>query len=68
MSGAGSHSRESEQALKPFPVPIDGDQSLAKAAVVYMGSLEALMYLHGFAKEIMAGKPTTPPMFSRLGH
>ena len=68
VSAAESQSCESGQALNPFPVPVDGDRSLAKAVVVYMGSLEALMYLHVFAKEIMAGKPTTPPIFSRLGH
>ena len=62
------HSRESGQALKPFPVPLDGDRSLAEAVLVYMGSMEAMAYLHGFAKELMTGKPITPPMFSRIRH
>ena len=65
---AESDSRESGQTLKPFPVPLDGDRSLAEAVVVYRGCLEAMAYLHGFAKQLMAGKPITPPMFSRIRH
>ena len=65
---ADSHSREPWQALKPFPVPLDGDRSLAEAVVVYRGCMEAMAYLHGFAKQLMAGKPVTPPMFSRIRH
>ena len=63
-----SHSRESGQVLKPFPVPLDGDRSLAEAVSVFMGCMEAMAYLHGFAKELMTGKPIIPPMFSRSRH
>ena len=62
------HSRESEPALKPFPIPLDGDGSSAKAVVVYMASLEAMRYLHGFTKELLASNPTRSPISSQIGH
>ena len=58
-------SRELNQILKPFPFPLDSDRSLAEAVLVYMGCVEAMMYLHGFAKELFAGKPATSPIFPR---
>ena len=55
---------ESEQMLKPFPISLDGDPSLVEPVLVYMGCMEAMMYLHGFAKELLAGMANTPLMFS----
>lgn len=54
----------SERLLKPFPICMDGDRSLAEAVLVHMGCMEAMMYLHSFAKELLPGKPTLSPMFS----
>ena len=68
QSAAESYFPESERALKPFPIPSDGDRSLVEAVLGYMGSMQAMIYLHRFAEEFMAGKPTTPPIFSRPGH
>ena len=62
------HSCESEPALKLFPVPLDGDRSPAEAVVVYMASLEAMRYLNGFTKELMASNPTRSPISSQIGH
>lgn len=56
---------EPEQVLKPFPVALDGDRSVAEAVLVYTGCTEALMYLQSFAKELLAGSPT-PPRFSPI--
>lgn len=53
-----------ERQLKPFPGCLDGDQSLAKAVLVYMGCMEAMMYLHSFAEELLSGKPTLSSIFS----
>ena len=52
-----------QRQLKPFPVCLDGDRNLFEAALVYMGCLEAMMYLYGFAKEFFAGKPTLSSLF-----
>lgn len=49
---------DSQRQLKPFPVSLDGDRSLFDAVLMYMGCTEAMMYLHSFAKELLAGKPT----------
>lgn len=51
----------SERLLKPFPVCLDCDRSLAEAVLVYMGCMEAMMYLHGFAEKLLAGKLTFCP-------
>jgi len=55
---------ELERLLKPFPVCLDGDRSVFEAVLVYMGCMEAMMYLHGFAEELLAGKPTLSSMSS----
>ena len=52
----GYHFAESEQLLKPFPIPLNGDRSLAEAVLVYMGCSEAMRYLYRFAKELFNGK------------
>ena len=53
---AESHSREPERVLKPFPVPLNGDRSLAEAVLVYLGCGDAMTYLHSFAEELLTGK------------
>lgn len=50
-----------ERLLKPFPVCLDGDRSPTVAVLVYMGCMEARMYLHSFAEELFAGKPLYRP-------
>ena len=47
-----------KRQLKPFAVCLSGDRSLFEAVLVYMGFTEAMMYLHSFAEELLAGKPT----------
>jgi hypothetical protein len=43
---------------------LDGDRRLFEAVLVYMGCMEALMYLHSFAKEFLTGnKPTLSTKF-----
>ena len=59
QSAAEPHYRESEQALKPFPVPLNGDPRMIGALLAYMGSMDAMIYLHSFVEELMACKPTT---------
>ena len=63
---AESQSHESERALKPFPVPFDGDGNLAEAVLVYTGSVEAMMYLHSFADELLDGKLQHRPCSVKL--
>lgn len=53
-----------QRHLNPFPVSLDGDRSLFEAVLVYMGCTEAMMYLHSFAKELLAGKPTSSSIFA----
>lgn len=50
--------------MKPFPVFLDGDRSVAEAVLVYMGCVEAMMYLYSFAEKLLAGKSTLSSMFS----
>jgi hypothetical protein len=49
---------DTQRLLKPFLVCLDNDRSLLEAVLVYMGCTEAMMYLHCFAKEFLASKPT----------
>lgn len=49
---------DTQRQLNPFPVCLDGDRSLFEAVLVYMGCMEAMMYLYSFTKELLAGKPT----------
>jgi hypothetical protein len=49
---------DTQRQLTSFPVCLNGDRSLFEAVLVYMGCMEAMMYLHRFAKELLAGKPT----------
>lgn len=53
-----------DRLLKPFPVFLDGDRSVAEAVLVYMGCVEAMMYLYSFAEKLLAGKSTLSSMFS----
>ena len=47
-----------QRQLKPFPVCFDGDRSPLEVVFVYMGCMEAMMYLYSFAKELLVGKST----------
>ena len=60
----GFQFNELERLLKPFPVCLDGDRSLAEAVLVYMGCMEAITYLYSFAEELLAGKTTLSSLFS----
>ena len=53
-----------ERLLKPFPVYLDGDRSVLEAVLVYVGCTAAMMYLHNFAEELLAGKLTLSSMSS----
>lgn len=53
-----------QRQLKLFPVCFNGDRSPLEAILVYMGCMEAMMYLHGFAKELLVGKSTLSSIFS----
>ena len=55
---------DTQRQLKPFPVCLDDNRSLFEAVLVYMGCMEAMMYLHSFAEELLAGKPTLSSIFS----
>jgi hypothetical protein len=55
---------DTQPQLKPFPVCLDGNRSLFEAVLVYMGCMEAMMYLYSFAQELLAGKPTLLSIFS----
>ncbi|KAL1966245.1 hypothetical protein VTN77DRAFT_4598 [Rasamsonia byssochlamydoides] len=46
---------DTQRHLKPFSVSLDGDRSLFEAVLVHMGCTEAMMYLHSFAQELLAG-------------
>ena len=54
----------SEQMLKAFPISLDDDRGLAEAVLVYMGCMEARLYLHDFAQELLTGNSTTSAMLS----
>lgn len=53
-----------ERQLKPFAVRLNGDRSLFEAVLKYMGFTEAMMCLHGFVEELLAGKPTLSSIIS----
>ena len=55
---------DTQRQLKPFPVCLNGDRSPLEAVLVYMGCMEAMMYLHSFAKELLVGKSTLSSIFS----
>ena len=50
---------EWERELQPFPVCLEDSQSLFKAGLVFESGTEAMMYLHGFAKELLSGEQHT---------
>ena len=50
---------EWERELQPFPVCLEDSQSLFKAGLVFESGTEAMMYLHGFAKELLPGEQHT---------
>lgn len=50
--------------LNPFAVSFNGDRNLFEAGLVYMGCREAMMYLQGFAKELLVGKLRLSFLFS----
>ncbi len=52
-----------EPLLRPFPACLDGDRDLAEAFLVHMSCMEAMLYLHSFTKELLAGKPSLSSMF-----
>jgi MYND finger len=54
---------DTQRQLTSFPVCLNGDQSLFEAVLVYMGCMEAMMYLYRFAEELLAGKPTLSSIF-----
>lgn len=64
LEGVQFDGLDARRQLKPFPVCLDGDQSLFEAALVYMGCMEAMMYLQSFANELLVGRPTLWSIFS----
>jgi hypothetical protein len=54
---------DTQRQLKPFPVSLDDDRRPFEAVLVYMGCMEAMMYLHSFAKELLTGKSTLSSPF-----
>jgi hypothetical protein len=55
---------DTQRQLKPFPVCLGDNRSLFEAVLVFMGCMEAMMYLHSFAQELLAGKHTLLSIFS----
>jgi hypothetical protein len=64
LDGFQVNGLDTQRLLKPFPVCLDGDKSLFEAVLVYMGCMEAMMYLHSFTEELLAGEPTLSSRFS----
>jgi hypothetical protein len=46
---------DTQRQLKPFPICLDGDRGVFEAVLMYMGCMEAMMYLYSFAKEFLSG-------------
>lgn len=51
---------DTQRQLKPFPVCLGDNRSPFE----FMGCMEAMMYLHSFAQELLAGNPTLLSIFS----
>lgn len=46
---------DTQRQLKPFSICLQGNRSLFEPVLVYMGCMEAMMYLYSFAKELLIG-------------
>ena len=57
-----------ERQLQRFPVCLEDNRSLFEAVLVFGSCTEAMMYLHGFAKELLIGEPHTSRYSSRTEH
>jgi hypothetical protein len=55
---------DTQRQSKPFPACLGDNRSLFEAALVHMWCMEAVMYLHIFARELLAIKPTLLSIFS----
>ena len=55
---------DTQRQLKPFPVCLGGGRSPFEMVLVYIGCMEATMYLHSFAKELLVGNSTLSSIFS----
>jgi hypothetical protein len=53
-----SETLQQPPTLRPFPISFDSneDHSKVEAVLAYSGCVEALMYLHNFAKALLAGE------------
>lgn len=49
---------DAQRQLKPFPVCLNDNRSILKPVLVYIGYMEAMMYLYSFVKELLAGMST----------
>ena len=50
---------EWERQLERFPVCLKDNQGLFEAGLVFGSGTEAMIYLHGFSKELLKGEPHT---------
>lgn len=55
---------DTERHLKPFSVCLGDNRSLLEPVLVYMGCMEAMMYLYVFVKELLAGMSTLSSIYS----
>jgi len=64
LDGFQINGLDTQRQLKPFPVCLDDNRSLFEPVLVYMGCMEAMMYLYNFVKELLASVPTLSSLFS----
>lgn len=64
MEGFAPKLLDTGRQLLPFPACPNIDQARIDAALVHMGCMEAMMYLHSFASELLVGKMDS--MFNNL--
>ncbi len=57
-----------ERQLQRFPICLEDNRSLFEAVLVFGSCTEAMMYLHGFAKELLIGEPHTSRYSSPTEH
>ena len=58
LDGFQINGLDAQRQLKPFPVCLDDNRSLFEPVLVYIGCMEAMMYLYSFVKELLAGIST----------
>jgi hypothetical protein len=55
---------DTQRQLKSFLVYLDDNRSLLEPVLVYIGCIEAIIYLYSFFKELLASMSTLPSIYS----